>query len=64
LLEACKLAHIRLFNLLAAIAKTNATPDDECTCDTATAAGVDIPGLGGEVCDVCRRQAENKEIPY
>ena len=37
---------------------------DECTCDTATAAGVDIPGVGGEVCDVCRRQAENKEIPY
>ena len=37
---------------------------EHCTCPPAVIYGVDIPGLGCEVCPYCAEKLEEQDIPY
>jgi len=38
--------------------------EDSCTCPPAVRYGVDIPGLGCEVCPYCAEKLDEEEIPF
>ena len=37
---------------------------ESCTCPPAVGYGVDIPGLGCEVCPYCAEKLEDQDIPF